>query len=144
MCIALSFQNICSLFYVFSNRAYLQVENLHVADPLIGHPSMNKGLWVLAGLLIFIVLEKVFTSVPGNMDIQKTTSDLNVKQENRYILNNNVKELVSGYANGHCDNVKKASSTHEKLSFITPVKSTSKKVHESILVCIVIIRSCYK
>jgi hypothetical protein len=90
---------------------------------------MNKGLWVLAGLLIFIVLEKVFTSVPGNMDIQKTISDINTRQENGYILNNNVKELVSGYSNGHCASVKTTSSAHEKRPLITPVSSTPRKVN---------------
>jgi hypothetical protein len=98
---------------------------------------MNKGLWVLAGLLIFIILEKVFTSMPGNMDIQKITSDLNVKQENMYVVNNNVKELVNGYANGHCTNLK-TSSTHEKESLLTPVKSTSIKVNN------LSIRLCYR
>lgn len=93
---------------------------------------MNKGLWVLAGLLIFIVLEKVFTSVPGNVDIQKTISDINVRQENGYVLNNNVKELVNGYANGHCASVRTTSNTHEKMSLITPLKSTSRKVNTSL------------
>jgi hypothetical protein len=105
---------------------------------------MNKGLWVLAGLLIFIVLEKVFTSVPGNMDIQKTISDLNIRQENGYVLNNNVKELVNGYANGHCASVKTTSNTHEKRSLITPVKLTSKKVNTSIPVCSLSISLHYK
>jgi hypothetical protein len=105
---------------------------------------MNKGLWVLAGLLIFIVLEKVFTSVPGNMDIQKTISDVNVRQENRYVLNNNVKELVNGYANGHCASVKTTSNTREKRSPITPVKSTSKKVNTSICGCSLSIRLRFK
>lgn len=99
-----------------------------LVDPLISHPSMNKGLWVLAGLLIFIVLEKVFTSVPGNVDIQKAITDINIRQENGYILNNNVKELVNGYANGHCASVRTTSNTHEKMSLITPLKSTSRKV----------------
>ncbi|GLG98664.1 Zinc transporter ZIP13 homolog [Gryllus bimaculatus] len=31
-----------------------------------GHPSMNKGLWILAGLLIFIVLEKTFAFLQEN------------------------------------------------------------------------------
>jgi hypothetical protein len=105
---------------------------------------MNKGLWVLAGLLIFIVLEKVFTSVPGNMDIQNTISDLNVKQENQYILNNNVKDLVNGYANGHCASVKATSNIHEKGLLITPIKSTSKKVSTSIPVCSLSIRLHYR
>jgi hypothetical protein len=93
---------------------------------------MNKGLWVLAGLLIFIVLEKVFASLPGNVDIQKTILDINVRQENGFVLNNNVKELVNGYANGHCASVKTTSNTREKMSLITPLKSTSRKVNTSL------------
>jgi hypothetical protein len=90
---------------------------------------MNKGLWVLAGLLIFIVLEKVFTSVPGSKDIQKTISDINVRQENGYILNNNVQELGNGYVNGHSASTKTISRAHEKRPLITPVNSPSKKVN---------------
>lgn len=90
---------------------------------------MNKGLWVLAGLLIFVVLEKVFTCVPGNVDNQMTTVNMNVKQEDLYVTNNNVKELVSGYANGHCTNFMTSSNTHEKKSHLTPVRSTPKKVY---------------
>ena len=86
---------------------------------------MNKGLWVLAGLLVFIVLEKFFTSIAGNVDIQNTSSNLNVKQEKKYMLNNNVKGHVSGYANGHCANKR----THNKKSSIGSKKSASKKVH---------------
>ena len=106
------------------------VTKLHfVADPLVGQPSMNKGLWVLAGLLVFIVLEKIFTSLPGNMDVQNTTSNVNVEQEKKYILNNNVKGLVSGYANGHCANIRTALNTHDNKSPIGPKKCTTKKVH---------------
>jgi len=97
-------------------------------DPLVGQPSMNKGLWVLAGLLMFIILEKIFTSLQGNMDIQNTSSNLNVKQEKKYILNNNIKGLVSGYANGQCANVRTASNTPDKKSPIGPKKCASKKV----------------
>jgi hypothetical protein len=100
-----------------------------VADPLVGQPSMNKGLWVLAGLLVFIVLEKIFSSMPGNVDIQNTSSNLNVKQEKKYILNNNVKGHVSGYANGHCANQRTASNTRDNKSPIGPKKCASKKVH---------------
>jgi hypothetical protein len=120
------------------------MNNSYVADPLIAHPPMNKGLWVLAGLLIFIVLEKVFTSVPANKDIQKTISDINVRQEDGCILNNNVQELVNGYANGHCESVKTTSSTHEKRPLITPVNLASKKVNISIPVCILSVRLHYK
>ncbi|GFG35943.1 hypothetical protein Cfor_02914 [Coptotermes formosanus] len=98
-------------------------------DPLVGQPSMNKGLWVLAGLLVFIVLEKVFTSMPGNVDIQNTSSNVNVKQEKKYILNNNVNGHVSGYANGHCANRRATSNTHDKKSSIGPNKCAPKKVH---------------
>ena len=90
---------------------------------------MNKGLWVLAGLLVFIILEKIFTSMQGNVDIQKTSSNLNVKQEKKYILNNNVKGLVSGYANGQCANIRTTSNTCDKKSPIAPKKSATKKVH---------------
>lgn len=93
-------------------------------DPLVGQPSMNKGLWVLAGLLVFIILEKIFTSLPGNMDIQNTSSNLNVKQEKKYVLNNNVK----GYANGQFTNVRTASNTRDKKSPISPKKCATKKV----------------
>lgn len=86
---------------------------------------MNKGLWVLAGLLVFIILEKIFTSLPGNMDIQNTSSNLNVKQEKKYVLNNNVK----GYANGQFTNVRTASNTRDKKSPISPKKCATKKVH---------------
>jgi hypothetical protein len=108
----------------------LSVTKFHaVADPLVGQPSMNKGLWVLAGLLVFIVLEKVFTSMPGNVDIQNTSSNVNVKQEKKYILNNNVNGHVSGYANGHCANRRATSNTHDKKSSIGPNKCAPKKVH---------------
>jgi hypothetical protein len=96
-----------------------------VADPLVGQPSMNKGLWVLAGLLVFIVLEKIFSSLLGNVDIQSTSSNLNVEQEKKYILNNNVKGHVSGYANGHCANQKAASNTGDNKSAIKVHKCTS-------------------
>lgn len=98
-------------------------QDAHV-DPLVGQPSVNKGLWVLAGLLVFIVLEKFFTSIAGNMDIQNTSSNLNVKQEKKYMLNNNVKGHVSGYTNGHCANKR----THNKKSSVGSKKSASKKV----------------
>jgi hypothetical protein len=89
---------------------------------------MNKGLWVLAGLLVFIILEKIFTSLPGTVDIQNTSSNLNAKQEKKYILNNNVKGLASGYANGQCTNIMTASNTRDKKSPIGPKKCATKKV----------------
>jgi hypothetical protein len=114
----------------FATSLKYSVTKIHsVADPLVGQPSMNKGLWVLAGLLVFIILEKLFTSMPGNMDIQNTNSNLNVKQEKKYILNNNVKGLVSGYANGQCTSTRTASNTHDKKSPIGPKKCATKKVH---------------
>jgi len=107
------------------------VTKIHsVADPLVGQPSKNKGLWVLAGLLVFIILEKIFTSMPGNVDIQNTSSNLNVKQEKKYILNNNVK----GYANGQCTNVRAVSDTHDKKSPTGPKKCATKKVHKCTVV----------
>jgi hypothetical protein len=63
------------------------------------------------------------------MDIQNTSSNLNVKQEKKYILNNNVKGVVSGYANGQCANVRTASNTPDKKSPIGPKKCESIKVH---------------
>ncbi|KAJ4432138.1 hypothetical protein ANN_20754 [Periplaneta americana] len=94
-------------------------------DPLTGHPSMNKGLWVLAGLLIFIILEKVFTSMPGSKEFDKTNADLHAKQDDGYSLNNNVKGLANGYANGHC---KMEEETDMKKSLTSPITSTSIKV----------------
>jgi len=111
------------------------VTKIHsVADQVAGQPSMNKGLWVLAGLLVFIILEKVFTSLPGNMGIPNTSSNLDFKQEKKYILNNNVKGLVSGYTNGQCTNIRTASITHDKKSPTGPKKGATKKVH----ICIVV------
>lgn len=95
---------------------------------MIGHPALNKGLWVLAGLLIFIVLEKVFTSIPGKIDVQKTASDVNVKQENVYVLNNNIKELVNRHENDHHTNLKR-SNAHEQKALLNPIKSTTIKVN---------------
>ena len=89
---------------------------------------MKKGLWVLAGLLIFIVLEKIFTSMPGNVDTENTSSNLNVKQEKKYILNNNVKEIANGYANGNCANVRTTPNTHDEKTLIAPDKCAPKKV----------------
>lgn len=104
------------------------MHDFHVAEQQqIEHPSMKEGLWVLAGLLVFIVLEKIFTSAAGNVDFQKAMSDLTAKQENIYVVNNNIKELVSGYATGNCTKLQ-ASDTHEKKSLLAPVKSASKKV----------------
>jgi hypothetical protein len=115
---------------VFALCCKYSVTKIHsVADTLVGQPSMNKGLWVLAGLLVFIILEKIFTSMPGNLDIQNTSSNLNVKEEKKYVLNNNVKGLVSGYANGQCTNIRTASNTRDKKSPIGPKKCATKKVH---------------
>lgn len=93
-------------------------------DPVTGHPSMNKGLWVLAGLLIFIILEKVFTSIPVNKEFDKTNAGLHAKQDNSCTLNNNVKGLTNGYANGHC----KAAETDVTKYLTSPITSTSIKV----------------
>lgn len=117
-----------ALFFAMCFK-YLVTKIHSVADPLVGQPSVNKGLWVLAGLLVFIILEKIFTSLPGNVDIQNTSSNLNVKQEKKYILNNNVKGLVSGYANGQYTNIRTASITRDKKSPTGPKKSATKKVH---------------
>ncbi|KDR22377.1 hypothetical protein L798_01091 [Zootermopsis nevadensis] len=103
------------------------MEQEDTVEHVIGHPALNKGLWVLAGLLIFIVLEKVFTSIPGKIDVQKTASDVNVKQENVYVLNNNIKELVNRHENDHHTNLKR-SNAHEQKALLNPIKSTTIKV----------------
>ena len=107
---------------------------INVSDPETGHPSMNKGLWVLAGLLVFIVLEKVFsslpdsvdTSLPDSVDMEIPKTEVSTKQSNGYILNNNVKEVCNGYSNGHVPTLKaEQKHTADKIS---PVKPTSIKV----------------
>ncbi|KAJ9597937.1 hypothetical protein L9F63_011224, partial [Diploptera punctata] len=97
-------------------------------DAETGHPSMNKGLWVLAGLLIFIILEKVFSSIPENVDIQIPKTEINTKSSNGYIHNNNVKEACNGYANGHIPaKNNKQSSLEDETS---PVKHSTIKYQE--------------
>ncbi|PSN30107.1 Zinc transporter ZIP13 [Blattella germanica] len=88
---------------------------------------MNKGLWVLAGLLVFIILEKIFTSLPGgNIEIPKT--EVHTKQSNGYILNNNVKGVSNGYANGHAPNFKVQKISKENNTTTSSDKPTSIKV----------------
>lgn len=95
-------------------------------DPETGHPSMSKGLWVLAGLLVFIILEKVFSSFPDEVDMEIPKTEVSTKQSNGYILNNNVKEACNGYANGHVPAMKTKQSPLEDK--IYPVKPSSIKV----------------
>ncbi|XP_067007722.2 zinc transporter ZIP13 homolog [Anabrus simplex] len=88
------------------------------------HPPMTKGIWILAGLLIFIVLEKMFAFMQEDLDnsfdvpefkpVQSSCSGPathSTKLPNGYIEahNNNVKKIINGhplkpviYANGHC------------------------------------------
>ncbi|KAL1137840.1 hypothetical protein AAG570_009536 [Ranatra chinensis] len=67
------------------------------------HPSMNCGMWVLTGLLIFTIVEKVFSNLKGEEE-----TDVGAKEA---VVNNNVpsvrseknsgerKTQVSGYLN---------------------------------------------
>ncbi|XP_021913799.1 zinc transporter ZIP13 homolog [Zootermopsis nevadensis] len=126
--VLLSFAVGCLLGDVFLHLLpEVWMEQEDTVEHVIGHPALNKGLWVLAGLLIFIVLEKVFTSIPGKIDVQKTASDVNVKQENVYVLNNNIKELVNRHENDHHTNLKR-SNAHEQKALLNPIKSTTIKV----------------
>nr|CAD7588360.1 unnamed protein product [Timema genevievae] len=60
------------------------------------HPCMEKGLWVLAGLLIFVFLEKAFALPPTETSELDTLSDTNKYKVNGFMPshNNNHKGLV--------------------------------------------------
>nr|CAD7456638.1 unnamed protein product [Timema tahoe] len=68
---------------------------LKVSDSPV-HPCMEKGLWVLAGLLIFVFLEKAFALPPTETSELDMLSDTNKYKVNGFMPshNNNHKGLV--------------------------------------------------
>lgn len=57
---------------------------------------MFCGLWVLAGLLVFIIAEKAFSFPSEELDAKEPDGKIPIKQEE--VLNNNVVEFSSNKA----------------------------------------------
>lgn len=69
-----------------------------------GHPSMRSGLWVLSGILIFSVVEKIFsgyTSADENNPQPKCVEIANCLLRNKDKLS--AHDSASCVANGSCD-----------------------------------------
>lgn len=66
-----------------------------------GHPSMNKGLWILAGLLIFIVLEKIFAFLQENEE-EKETEKSSAQQHSE--MSTTKTGVTNGFVSQHHNN----------------------------------------
>lgn len=70
---------------------------------LDGHPSMRTGLWILCGVLIFTIIEKIFSGYANSNKSNLQPKCIKTSSVKRNKENGKDNEICAGLHNGPCE-----------------------------------------